>query len=211
MIEFSMITTRGGDRGQTSLLGGERRSKADDIFDLLGSLDELSSALGVFRALLRNEAESRLSSVRQGDLDIGLRCEDQALRTRSIQEDLVKLGGLVALPREKLAELAKEYLGPAAREEFWEKRIEVLEGWEKDDLPGIELKGFVLPGDMLVSAQGDMARSICRRVERLMVARIQHLGLDQLIPGQRYLNRLSDLLFIMCRSLDLLLSQGSRI
>lgn len=202
MLDFSSITTRGGDEGKTSLLGGERRSKSDHIFEILGTVDELTSQLGVFRAQLAQEADGHFAAAGQSELVAARLLDNFARRTRTIQEELQKIGGLVALPISQATQLGREYLGRAMEKEYWDERLAQIEEWEQEDLPGIVLTGFIIPGDTLVGAIGDLARAVCRRLERLVVHHVQDLGVLYLVGPQRYLNRLSDLLFIMSRALE---------
>jgi len=201
MLDFSMITTRGGDEGKSSLLGGERRYKSDEVFSILGDIDELTSVLGVFRAALNQEAKSLRE---KGNSHVFLtHLEDYSTRIRIIQDLLQKIGGLVALPIHGSEKLGNEYLGKAYSSAFWGERLQELEDWEKEDIGDFQLKGFILPGDTLVGAYGDVSRSVARRLERGLVGYVQRLGLTYLQVPQKYVNRLSDFLFVICRWIEL--------
>jgi len=202
MVKFSTITTRGGDEGKSSLLGGERRFKSDEVFSLLGDIDELTSVLGVFRAQLNIDAKHLNATNSNQNHIFTNHLEDYARRVRIIQDLLQKIGGLLALPIHKAEELGKEYLGEAFTQEFWKKKVEDLESWEEEDIKEFELKGFILPGESLVGAFGDVSRSVTRRLERGLVAYVQRLGLDYLKEPQRFINRLSDYLFVICRWIE---------
>jgi cob(I)alamin adenosyltransferase len=170
-IEFAMVTTRGGDRGESSLYNGERRRKDDIIFEALGDLDELNSALGVVRAQVRLP------------------------QLLDIQKHLLMAGAAVATPK-----ASKEYQNIP---HLQKQDVENLEKEEKALLGKTEILGsFVCPGETVVSAQTDVARTLARRCERRLVTLIRDYGRSELIESQRYLNRLSDYLFILARFMD---------
>ncbi len=164
------IVTKTGDKGETGLLSGERVSKTDPRVEAYGALDELVSHLGAARSLKP--------------------APEIALPLKQIQIDLFRLG----------AELASTKLNPK-----WEVRpmgiqdVEALEKWVGQFEPRLGLpKSFVLPGGSPCSSALDVARTVCRRLER----RIQNLQEKKIYsnPGAlRYVNRLSDLLFIFAR------------
>lgn len=172
MIEFEKVTTRGGDRGDSSLYNGERRRKDDLLFEAMGDVDELSSQLGVVKA----------------------ECENKKLLTllADTQRCLLSIGAQIATPKDdqlysKIAVLT-------------EGDVTNLEKAEAAYLERTEIGSqFVLPGASPLSAKLDVARAICRRAERRIVTCIRDRGMIQLAPSQHYLNRLSDLLFILAR------------
>lgn len=172
MVEFDRVTTRGGDRGETSLYNGERRRKDDLLFETMGDIDELSSQLGVARATAEKGKLARLLS--------------------DVQRKLLAVGAQVATPRNdplsaKIPTITKD-------------DVEELEKVEERYLASTKIEAeFVLAGDTLLSAHLDVARAVCRRAERRLVACIRDRGMIQLAPAQAYLNRLSDLLFILAR------------
>lgn len=159
------IYTKGGDAGETGLVGGARVSKTDLRIEALGTLDELNACLGVARAL--------------GEplLDVEL---------DRIQAELFSLGAQVATPPDDSRKTDMD-LGP----------IEVLEGeidcWSEALPP---LRNFILPGGTKLAAHLHLARTICRRAERV-VSRLPEVSHQ---PNQAaYLNRLSDWLFMAAR------------
>lgn len=163
------LYTRSGDAGQTSLFGGTRVSKADSRVDACGEVDELNAWLGFVRA-------SHL------DADI-----DQALL--EIQRDLFALGAQLADPSRKLAPgVQKAVLGDDDVERL-ERLIDRLDG----EAPPLER--FILAGGVEAGAALHVARTVCRRAERRIV------GLAPPPDGVlvRYINRLSDLLFVLAR------------
>ena len=158
------IYTKGGDKGETSLVGGTRVSKADQKIEAYGTVDELNSALGVLAA----------SSPEYCDF------------IKAIQHKLFNLGSLLA------AESDLEFKLP----DVGQDDIAVLEK-EIDRMDKIlpRLKNFILPGGSVLSAHTHLARCICRRAERRVVA-LQESEYAILV---QYLNRLSDYLFILSR------------
>lgn len=164
------IYTRTGDTGDTSLFDGTRVPKSDARVDAYGEVDELSAILGLVRA---------------GGVDA-----DIAARLAGIQRDLFALGARLADPASRIADrVEKAALGAddATRLEGW---IDSYQG----ELP--PLRHFILPGGCQAGATLHLARTVCRRVERRMVA----LGPAALDPQLLvYMNRLSDLLFVLAR------------
>jgi cob(I)alamin adenosyltransferase len=174
------IYTKTGDSGETGLYGGVRVSKADPRVAAYGDVDELDAWLGFTRASLQQTSHSA----------------DLAAMTEQIQKDLFALGARLADPAHHIAgRVTKVALGAAdvARLEGW---IDTLEG----SLP--PLRKFILAGGSPAGAALHVARTTCRRAERSMVA---------LLSGQTgafetdllvYMNRLSDLLFVMARAVN---------
>lgn len=164
------IYTRTGDKGQTGLFGGARVSKASARVACYGDVDELNSALGVARA-----------AVLPIEIDLPL---------ARIQLELFDLGAELATVPGKEDKLTS----PRIEDEHvlhLEQTIDALE----EGLP--PLTTFVLPGGCVGAAQLHVARTVCRRAERALVA----LADDEPVREGlvRYLNRLSDLLFTMAR------------
>jgi cob(I)alamin adenosyltransferase len=160
------IYTRTGDLGQTSLFGGARVAKNDARIEAYGTVDELSSHIGVARAAnVPAEVESLLQQV---------------------QSDLFEVGAHLASPG------TSRFPGVEPR------RIEELElaidAMERELEP---LKTFILPAGSLAAAQLHVARTVCRRAERLVVA-LQDES-PATLSTIAYLNRLSDYLFVAAR------------
>jgi cob(I)alamin adenosyltransferase len=165
------IYTRTGDGGDTGLFDGRRVSKADPRVSTYGDVDELNAWLGFARATAMDD-------------EIGGMLE-------RIQRDLFALGAQLADPTHRIAErVTKAAVTPedVARLEGWIDRLEA-------ELP--PLRRFILAGGSQAGASLHVARTVCRRAERAMVS----LGADAFEPELLvYINRLSDLLFVMARA-----------
>ena len=173
MVVLNRIYTRTGDDGSTALASGERRSKADRRVETYGTVDETNAAVGL----------ARLATARSdGPVD--------AMLAR-IQNDLFDLGADLARPPEP-----GEVAGRALR--VTQHQVDRLEG-EIDALNAdlSPLRSFVLPGGSEAAAALHLARTVCRRAERLMVA----LSADEPVSAEalRYVNRLSDFFFVASR------------
>jgi len=167
------IYTRRGDRGQTDLFGGERVGKDALRVAAYGDVDELNAAVG-----------SALAS----GADPGL---EEALR--GIQSALFDLGASLATPDP--AHRAKAGVGGVGTED-----VEALEALiDRLEAPLEPLRSFILPGGSPTAAAFHVARTVCRRAERAVVrlAGIETESVEE--SGIRYLNRLSDLLFVLAR------------
>lgn len=182
------IYTKTGDKGTTSLLGGTRVSKTHHRLEVYGTIDELNSALGVvFSALKRMEAQDKSNFAL-----LILKSIDR------VQAQLFSLGSQFACEHPSL--LSKL---PHVIEEDILTLEQEIDAWEAS-MPA--LKNFILPGTESPSALVHLARTICRRGERL-AAGMQELLTDAQEKsvwdrGIIYLNRLSDWLFTMARYLD---------
>jgi cob(I)alamin adenosyltransferase len=165
------IYTKTGDSGETGLFGGVRVSKSDARVATYGDVDELNAWLGLVRAEMTDP--------------------DLAPMLAQIQRDLFALGARLADPAKKIAERVKKaaVTGEDIRRlEDWIDRLE-------SELP--PLRRFILAGGCRAGAALHVSRTICRRAERSMVA----LGSDAAEPELFiYVNRLSDLLFVMARA-----------
>jgi cob(I)alamin adenosyltransferase len=164
------IYTRTGDAGQTSLFDGTRVSKADARVDAYGEVDELGAWLGFARA-------QRLDR----DLDEPL---------AAIQSDLFALGAQLADPGERIAARVSKAAVTGEQVARLERLIDRLE----EELP--PLRRFILSGGAAAGAALHVARTVCRRAERRVVA-LQPPPEPLVVT---YLNRLSDLLFVLARA-----------
>ncbi len=166
------IATTRGDGGQTGLAGGIRVSKSSLRVEAYGNVDELNSALGFARSI----------------------CEDAELRelTLSIQRELFQVGSALATPPESAKPQVPVTQEMVDRLTSAVHRIEGLEGILSD---------WSLPGASTPGAAFDVARTVCRRAERGVV-RLLEAG-EQTAPAVLpYLNRLSDLLWLLGRKID---------
>ncbi|WP_413533749.1 cob(I)yrinic acid a,c-diamide adenosyltransferase [Empedobacter brevis] len=171
------VYTKTGDKGATGLYGGTRVSKNSLKIDSYGTVDELNSYLGLIRSYKINPA-----------------LEEEII---IIQKDLFNLGAELATPVDKL------YLAngkPRIPKMISEEDIVQLEDWI-DDLEGQleQLTHFILPGGNQAASHAHIARCICRRAERLTVGLAEE---EEIRPElQKYLNRLSDYLFVLARKI----------
>jgi len=180
------IYTRTGDKGQTSLFGGERVLKNNKRVTTYGTIDELNSLLGWNTAELTDKKE--LSPL--------------CTWIENVQKDLFAIGAWIASPKacENLAAGKPAYEGNKKdRTNLNEARIKQIEedidNWEKSLEP---MTAFILPGGSKAGASLHYTRTICRRAERDLVA-LRESG--ELVPdfSIQYLNRLADALFVLAR------------
>lgn len=166
------IYTRTGDEGTTALFGGKRVTKSHPRIDAYGTVDETNSALGMARALLNDtDGMDRLDPV------LG-----------RLQEELFILGADLATPND-----AKSAV-PRVEASHVEQLEADIDAFSEDLDP---LKNFILPGGIPGAATLHAARTTCRRAERLTVKALSQEPLNE--QAAIYLNRLSDLLFVLAR------------
>jgi cob(I)alamin adenosyltransferase len=175
------IATKTGDKGTTALIGGERISKADLRVEAYGTIDELGAHLAFARSITEKVEIKEL--------------------TKQIQKELFNIAGSVANP--KFAEAPKPYVTQEMVDHLTTEvnRIEAMKGILSD---------WSLPGDLSSAAAYEIARTVCRRAERCVV-RASESGeaIDPLVVT--YLNRLSDLLWLIGRLLELQAGVDSRL
>ncbi|MEN8181574.1 MAG: cob(I)yrinic acid a,c-diamide adenosyltransferase [Myxococcota bacterium] len=165
------VYTRRGDSGETDLMGGPRVAKDHLRVEAYGAVDEVNAALGVCRAATPHADLGEL--------------------LQRIQGELFALGAVLAFPDPSRREKSG-IVGPGAEEvAFLEQRIDAF---DKELAP---LRRFVLPGGSPPAAACHVARTQCRRAERRLVALDRAEPVDPVALG--YLNRLSDLLFVLAR------------
>jgi cob(I)alamin adenosyltransferase len=182
-VEFDAVTTGTGDQGESGLYSGERLAKDDELFEVLGTLDELSSWLGLVKASLRHGLESGY----QDSFAVPDHIE-------KIQNDLYRIGAEAATSRRSPLFATLDPVGP--------EDLARLEGWEKAVMKSIPLPNdFIVPGITRLGAAIDIARTVCRRLERRFVAWARRAapGDPVVSVALRYLNRLSDYLFVAAR------------
>ena len=182
------IYTKTGDGGETSLFDGTRVSKADARVSAYGDVDELNAAIGLARALLVGGPPQSSPHRDPPHYDTTDRPQIAEMLAQ-IQRDLFALGSRLADPSHKVADRVTKSAVSAAD-------ITRLEGWIDDLETGLPpLRRFILPGGSSAGAALHVARTVCRRAERAMVT-LEGLDRDLLV----YVNRLSDLLFVMARA-----------
>lgn len=171
---MSKIYTRTGDKGTTSLVGGKRVSKTDPRLDAYGTIDELNSFIGLMLSIVDNKAES-------------------AENIRWIQQKLFNIGGCLATDTSSFQLPDSCKVLPADVE-----RIEKMIDSVQEGQP--EQKSFILPGGTQAASYAHVARTVCRRAERLILA----LPDDAKAPSEllQYMNRLSDYLFVLARRIN---------
>ncbi|RKZ14034.1 cob(I)yrinic acid a,c-diamide adenosyltransferase [bacterium] len=168
MVRLNRIYTKTGDDGSTGLADGTRRSKSDTRLDSYGTVDELNATVGL--------AINAVSGSHPQLADL----------LASIQHDLFDLG----------ADLSTPGTGDALRITAAQvKALEAAIDTHNADLPALE--SFILPGGSDGAASLHLARTVCRRAERVAVHLAEHEGVNP--EAIHYLNRLSDLLFVLAR------------
>jgi cob(I)alamin adenosyltransferase len=175
------IATQHGDGGNTRLIGGIQVSKSDLRVEAYGAIDELGAVMGFARSICGDEEVDRL--------------------TKEIQRELFIVASSVANPRALQKQPPDVTSAMAERLTQEVNRIECLAGILSD---------WALPGDHTAAAAYDMARSVCRRAERSVV-RLREAGEEVSDEVVRYLNRLSDLLWLFGRALELRAGVDSKL
>ena len=171
-IRINRVYTRSGDTGETGLLGGQRISKSDLRVESYGEVDELNSHLGLLKEQLDKPLTELIPII------------------ELLQQELFDIGAeLATAPGSSEIEIAH----------VSNENVERLEKWcDKYNASLKELRSFILPGGSLSVAQFHICRTVCRRAERRVIALEQtsESGNRHIV---RYLNRLSDLLFVLAR------------
>lgn len=166
------IYTKTGDQGKTSLISGRRVSKADLRIDAYGTVDELNSWIGLVRDQAVNEFRKDF--------------------LKEIQDRLFTVGSTLATDPDKTIKKALPDIIP--------DDILLLENaMDAMDTELPPLRAFVLPGGHASVSYCHLARTVCRRAERIVVALNEHAPVDELVL--QYLNRLSDYLFVLSRKM----------
>ena len=166
-----MIYTKTGDNGTTSLVGGSRVSKDNIRVETYGTVDELNSHIGLLAEMIR-------------PLDISYYND-----LKVVQHNLFTLQTLLATEDENIYSRLPQL--PVQEVEKLEHQIDAI----TDLLP--KLQNFVIAGGTMTGAECHVCRTVCRRAERRVVTLAKEAKIDELI--QRYLNRLSDYLFVLSR------------
>jgi cob(I)alamin adenosyltransferase len=176
MIVLNRIYTRTGDSGTTALGTGERRAKNDLRIEAYGTIDEANSAIGLVRVATGSDAVC-------ARVDAMLLC---------IQNDLFDLGADLCVPHSAKGETLPLRIVQSQVDRL-ERNIDELNAELEP------LRSFVLPGGSPAAAALHLARTVTRRAERLLVALAKAPGEEVGDPALRYVNRLSDFLFVAAR------------
>ncbi len=185
------LYTRRGDGGETDLFGGQRVGKGDACIACIGAVDELNAAVGL--CVVEAHAKGVAGGVWVGEV-LGV-----------VQSRLFEIGADLATPSPEDGEEAGDVSESAEKKtaarvvpRVSEEAVLELEGWIDEAVAGVTaMTCFILPGGTELSARLHVARTVCRRGERLCVALAEHEAMnDQVVV---YLNRLSDLLFALAR------------
>ncbi len=163
------IYTKGGDKGQTALIGGTRVPKYHQRIEAYGTIDELKSYIGLIRDLSENEQTRELLF--------------------EIQDRLFTAESLIAADTEESSKNLPKLFEVDV--ELLEKNIDQM----NEKLP--ELSSFIMPGGHPLASHTHIARTICRRAERQTIKAAVEFAIDPLCV--KYLNRLSDFLFVLAR------------
>jgi cob(I)alamin adenosyltransferase len=171
MVKLTRIYTRGGDKGETSLVDGSRTPKHALRVAAMGTVDEVNACLGIVRLHTQGEADAMLAR---------------------IQDDLFDLGADIGMPGDEQDNASLRIL--QLQVDRLEREIDAM------NTALAPLNSFVLPGGSPAAAYLHLARTVCRRAERLGT----RLARKEAVNGAalRYLNRLSDHLFVLARQVN---------
>ena len=181
-MKITKVYTRKGDQGQTSLVGGQRVSKASTRLEAYGTIDELSSHLGLLAAMLPEGHEKDL--------------------VERIQNNLFNVCTNLATDQDQTELYPSAYLPEGAIKELEDEVDSIMH-----ELP--ERQGFILPGGTQEAAQAHVCRTVCRRAERRIVALAEEATVSPEV--QQYVNRLSDYLFILAKKLNFLAGKSEKV
>ena len=181
-MKITKVYTRRGDQGQTSLVGGQRVSKASTRLEAYGTVDELSSHLGLLAAMLPEGHEKDL--------------------VERIQNNLFNVCTNLATDQDQTELYPSAYLPEGAIKELEDEVDSIMH-----KLP--ERQGFILPGGTQEAAQAHVCRTVCRRAERRIVALAEEATVSPEV--QQYVNRLSDYLFILAKKLNFLAGKSEKV
>lgn len=198
------IYTKTGDKGTTRLVDGRECSKSDLRVETYGTVDEVNSTLGLVIAQIQSNSETANT------------CQILTNELLVIQNQLFTVGSHLACEKEEARLRLPEF------PEAWIADLEKQIDQHTEKLP--PLKNFILPGGSLVASQLHLARTVCRRAERMVVRLIEEIpnpislstmagkdhSLDDVGISLRYLNRLSDYLFTIARTANQLLKTADQ-
>lgn len=181
-MKIIKVYTRGGDKGQTSLVGGIRISKGSARLEAYGTVDELSAHLGLLAAQLTDSHEKQM--------------------IERIQNNLFNLCSNLATDQEQTPLSASAHL-PEGETELLEQEVDSIQ----QELP--ERLGFILPGGTPQAAQAHVCRTVCRRAERRIVSLSAEATVSPEVL--QYINRLSDYLFVLAKKLNYIAGESEKV
>jgi len=181
-MKITKVYTRGGDKGKTSLVGGQRVSKASKRLEAYGTVDELSSHLGLLAAMMTEGHEQEMVYRIQN-------CLFNVCTNLATDQEQTPLYPSAHLPEGEIALLEQE--------------VDAI----MQELP--ERQGFILPGGTQAAAQSHVCRTVCRRAERCVVALSEEATVSPEV--QQYINRLSDYLFVLAKKLNFVAGVSEKI
>jgi len=181
-MKITKVYTRGGDKGKTSLVGGQRVSKASIRLEAYGTIDELSAHLGLLAAELPEGHEQMM--------------------VERIQNCLFNVCTNLATDQSKTPLYPSAHL-PEGEIALLEQEVDTI----MHELP--EAQGFILPGGTREAAQAHVCRTVCRRAERRIVALSEEADVSPEV--QQYINRLSDYLFVLAKKLNFIAGKQEKI
>lgn len=181
-MKITKVYTRGGDKGKTSLVGGQRVSKACIRLEAYGTIDELSAHLGLLAAELPEGHEQMM--------------------VERIQNCLFNVCTNLATDQSKTPLYPSAHL-PEGEIALLEQEVDTI----MHELP--EAQGFILPGGTREAAQAHVCRTVCRRAERRIVALSEEADVSPEV--QQYVNRLSDYLFVLAKKLNFIAGKQEKI
>lgn len=181
-MKITKVYTRGGDKGKTSLVGGQRVSKTCIRLEAYGTIDELSAHLGLLAAELPEGHEQMM--------------------VERIQNCLFNVCTNLATDQSKTPLYPSAHL-PEGEIALLEQEVDTI----MHELP--EAQGFILPGGTREAAQAHVCRTVCRRAERRIVALSEEADVSPEV--QQYINRLSDYLFVLAKKLNFIAGKQEKI
>ena len=174
MVKLTKIYTRGGDQGDTSLSDGSRRRKDDPRITAYGSVDELNAAVGIARLAAPSVIDDMLAHIQNDLFDLGA---DLSTPSKDSEDDFKPSDTVLRIADTQIIRLELE--------------IDAVNAGLKT------LTSFILPGGTPTAAHLHLARTICRRAERDTITASDQTDINP--AAVRYLNRLSDHLFVLAR------------
>lgn len=186
MMDKAKIYTRTGDSGQTSLVGGQRVSKASQRLEAYGTVDELSSTLGLLATYLTEETDRN--------------------QVETIQQNLFYVAASLATPPQHEGSKDRSSDSKRVLDASLVENIETEIDQISATLP--PLRSFILPGGTRGAAVAHICRTICRRAERRIIALSKTAPVDPILLS--YVNRISDYLFVLARKLNFLAGRSEK-